>query len=199
MEKKELQKQRMRKYFIDATKEILRGEGIHAVSVRNIADRAGYSYATLYNYFKDLREVYIYCIEDYFTECKEFILSQQPKDLKGEVALMSKAKGYMKYFVQYPNIFDLIYLEKTYEISSQDKIMLMVSELFNEVFQEHWEELESPYKISKNKDDFKKQTFYMLLNSLLMYYLNRRQPTTYAQFTNDSTIILEMYLASLKG
>ena len=53
MEKKEIQEQRMRGYFIQATKEIIKGEGIKSVSVRNIADRAGYSYATLYNYFKD--------------------------------------------------------------------------------------------------------------------------------------------------
>lgn len=31
----------MRKYFIDATKEILRGEGLRAVSARNIAAQAG--------------------------------------------------------------------------------------------------------------------------------------------------------------
>ena len=199
MEKKELQKQRMRGYFIESTKDIIRGEGVRAVSVRNISERAGYSYATLYNYFKDLREVYIYCIEDYLKECKEFILAQQHSDKPGEGRLMSKAKAYMKFFVQYPNIFDVIFLEKTYEISSQDKIMVMVNELFDNIFCDDWANLESPYKISMNSNDYKKQTFYMLMNSLLLFYLNRRQPATYSQFTEDSSVILEMYLASLKG
>ena len=49
MKNKEIQEKRMRDYFIQATREILKGEGIESISVRNIADRAGYSYATLYN------------------------------------------------------------------------------------------------------------------------------------------------------
>ena len=53
MERKKIQEERIRGYFIQATKEILKGEGLSALSVRNIADRAGYSYATLYNYFKE--------------------------------------------------------------------------------------------------------------------------------------------------
>jgi hypothetical protein len=126
-------------------------------------------------------------------------MAQQHTDKPGEGRLMSKAKAYMKFFVQYPNIFDVIFLEKTYEISSQDKIMVMVNELFDNVFKEDWEKLKSPYKISKNKNDYKKQTFYMLMNSLLLFYLNRRQPATYSQFTEDSSVILEMYLASLRG
>ena len=35
----DIQEQRMRDYFIQATKEILRGEGLKSLSVRNIAGR----------------------------------------------------------------------------------------------------------------------------------------------------------------
>ena len=57
MEKKQIQEQRIKSYFIQATKEILKGEGLKCISVRNIADKAGYSYATLYNYFKDVQDL----------------------------------------------------------------------------------------------------------------------------------------------
>ncbi|MDP4092633.1 MAG: TetR/AcrR family transcriptional regulator, partial [Bacillota bacterium] len=51
---KELQKSRMKKYFIDAAKEILVNEGVSNVSVRKVGEVTGYSYATIYNYFKNL-------------------------------------------------------------------------------------------------------------------------------------------------
>ena len=55
----------MRGYFIQAAKEILKGEGLESMSVRNIADQAGYSYATLYNYFKDVKDLILECIKDF--------------------------------------------------------------------------------------------------------------------------------------
>ena len=54
MKNKIIQEQRIKGYVIQAAKEILKGEGLKSISVRNIADQAGYSYATLYNYFKDI-------------------------------------------------------------------------------------------------------------------------------------------------
>ena len=54
MENKEIQEERVRSYFVQAANEILRGEGITNLSVRNVSEKAGYSYATLYNYFKNI-------------------------------------------------------------------------------------------------------------------------------------------------
>jgi DNA-binding transcriptional regulator YbjK len=69
---KELQEKRMRGYFIDAAKETLKGEGLKAVNVRTVAERAGYSFATMYNYFKDLNELIFICVKDFMSECEAF-------------------------------------------------------------------------------------------------------------------------------
>lgn len=52
--KKEIQKNRIMGYFIEATVKIIREEGIDHVTIRKVADLAGYNSATLYNYFQDL-------------------------------------------------------------------------------------------------------------------------------------------------
>lgn len=52
--KRQLQKKRMMHYFIDAAVQIIDEEGIDGVSIRKVADIAGYNSATLYNYFDDL-------------------------------------------------------------------------------------------------------------------------------------------------
>ncbi|WP_226528784.1 TetR/AcrR family transcriptional regulator [Metabacillus niabensis] len=53
-ERKELQRTRMWKYFLDAAAEVIEEEGIEHMTIRKIADRAGYTASTAYNYFKDL-------------------------------------------------------------------------------------------------------------------------------------------------
>lgn len=51
---KEIQTVRMMSYFIDATAKIIEKEGIDNVTIRKVADIAGYNSATIYNYFEDL-------------------------------------------------------------------------------------------------------------------------------------------------
>jgi len=45
---------RMWRYFVDATSEIIEEEGIDKITIRKVADRAGYNSATLYNYFSEV-------------------------------------------------------------------------------------------------------------------------------------------------
>lgn len=45
---------RTMKYFIDAADELINEIGIENVTIRNVAKRAGYNSATIYNYFENL-------------------------------------------------------------------------------------------------------------------------------------------------
>lgn len=54
MGRKEIQMTRMWKYFVDATAQIIEDEGIENVTIRKIADIAGYTSSTIYNYFEEL-------------------------------------------------------------------------------------------------------------------------------------------------
>ncbi|MCY0887022.1 MAG: TetR/AcrR family transcriptional regulator [Alicyclobacillaceae bacterium] len=50
----ESQKAQIRQLFIDATARIIEEEGIENVTIRKIADLAGFNSATIYNYFDEL-------------------------------------------------------------------------------------------------------------------------------------------------
>lgn len=52
--KKEIQTERMIRYFVEAVWEIEDTEGFEAITARKVADLAGYNVATLYRYFDDL-------------------------------------------------------------------------------------------------------------------------------------------------
>ena len=54
---KELKTRRMMTYFMDAAEELSRQDGFDNLTLRTIADAAGYNSATMYNYFHNLEEL----------------------------------------------------------------------------------------------------------------------------------------------
>ncbi|TSB46590.1 TetR/AcrR family transcriptional regulator [Alkalicoccobacillus porphyridii] len=75
MDKRNIKMQRMWKYFIEAAADIIQDEGIDQVTIRKIADKAGYNSGTLYNYFDDLSHVLFFAsmrfLKPYTTEAAE--------------------------------------------------------------------------------------------------------------------------------
>lgn len=68
IDKKFIQKSRMIKYFVDATKEIIEKEGYDSVTIRKVADIAGYNSATIYNYFDNLEHLLFFASMNYLGE-----------------------------------------------------------------------------------------------------------------------------------
>lgn len=54
--------------FINAASEIMQSEGMDALTLRRVAQKAGYNSATLYNYFKDLDHLTVYASMKYFED-----------------------------------------------------------------------------------------------------------------------------------
>src|SRR5512145_2329275 len=127
MGNKEIQEQRMKGYFIQATKNILKGEGLKALSVRKIAEQAGYSFATMYNYFRDVNELVFLCASDFQQECREFVDDQTKKTAHGKEKLKAMTMAYVNYFVEYPGIFELFYLEKVGDLGHRQSTIDLIS------------------------------------------------------------------------
>lgn len=180
---KELQVNRIRGYFIQATKEILKGEGIKCVNVRNIAQQAGYSYATLYNYFKDVKELVFECVKDFQQECEETVKSETTKSKRGLVKIETITSSYMKFFVQYPGIFELFFMEKTSDIAHNKPTINIINQLLDKLCNDEWNYCIDNKIISKTEAELKKESLRITSVGLLLFYLNRYQPTSYKEFT----------------
>ncbi|BES64752.1 hypothetical protein SANA_11910 [Gottschalkiaceae bacterium SANA] len=111
MGNKEIQIQRMKGYFLDAAKEILAEEGVKKISVRKVGDRAGYSYATIYNYFKDLNELLIYCLADMLEDAYRELLEEKEEGLDPRDQLIRYGERYFLYFSENPVLFQLLFVE----------------------------------------------------------------------------------------
>jgi AcrR family transcriptional regulator len=194
MDRKEIQEKRMKRYFIESAMKIIKGEGVRAVNVRQVADEAGYSYSTLYNYFDGLKDLLYYCVLEFIAECNEFISTEVGKDLSGAERIKSLSKAYAKYFVQYPGIFDVFFIDKTTELNHMTRLIEALNAMFADIFEKDWK-----VYFKNNKTDFTtaeniKEMHKLVINSLLLYYLNRRYPDTYQEFQKKLDDMLESIL-----
>jgi len=181
---KAIQEERMKGYFLTAAKELIRGEGLGVVSTRNVAERAGYSYATLYNYFKDIRDLIFSCVEDFMDECREFVTKEVDGTVSGDKALIAISCGYAKFFVQYPGIFDLFYQERTNQIATAKSDVRAIDTFFDSLVEREWKVLKNQ-KGTTDKAIARVQEFHKLaLHGLLMFYLNNRTNGSYEEFMN---------------
>ncbi|WP_073151264.1 TetR/AcrR family transcriptional regulator [Paramaledivibacter caminithermalis] len=119
--KKKIQKRRMMGYFIDAANQIIEDEGIESVTIRKVADIAGYNSATLYNYFNDLNHLLFFASMKYL---RDYAFSL-PDYLKNSKNALDKFFNIWKCFCyhsfQNPKIYYIIFFDK-YSNSINDVI-----------------------------------------------------------------------------
>lgn len=81
MDKKEIQRTRMMRYFIDATVQIIKEEGIEQVTIRKVADIAGYNSATIYNYFQEVSHLIFFAgmtfLKDYTDALSQSLIKEE--------------------------------------------------------------------------------------------------------------------------
>lgn len=191
---KAIQEQRMKGYFIQATKDILKGEGLKGVSVRNVAQQAGYSYSTIYNYFKDVNDLVFVCISDFQQECASFVADQAQSSAPGIDRLKKLVVGYVNFFVEYPGLFELFYLAKVGDFGHKEATINVINSSLDAICEKEWN-----YCIARGMvkaadvERLKAQLRYMVIG-LLLLYLNRRFPASYSEFMNQLTIQINAIL-----
>jgi AcrR family transcriptional regulator len=194
MEKKAIQEERVRGYFLTAAKELIRGEGIAVVSARNVSERAGYSYATLYNYFKDIRDLIFACIEDFMKDCREFVTENSKKATAGRDRFHLVTRCYMNFFVQYPGIFELFYSLKPSSISTGKSDLETLYNFFDTLTEKDWVEACKASRAPMAENDARRKYHKLAIHGIMSMYLNRRLDTGYKEFADKIDEINDFFL-----
>ena len=194
MKNKEIQGQRMRGYFLAATKELLKAEGLKTVNVRTIADKAGYSPATMYSYFKDANELVFLCVHDFYEECKQHVRSRVKGSEKGVSGLKTAVKAYAEFFIQYPGVFELFFIEKMGDLGNKKGIAELINTSLDQACEEEWVYCTSRKLLpAEEVEGLKTQIRYNVFG-LLLLYLNRRMPASYTAFASQLNLQLDAIL-----
>jgi len=104
-----LRQRRIMSYFIEAADQIIQERGVTAVTIREVADRAGYTSATLYNYFDNLNHVIFLAtmkhLEDYNQEIARRVVA-----CKNSVEIyLTISECFCEYSFSNPEIYNLLF------------------------------------------------------------------------------------------
>ncbi len=109
----QLDRGQIREQFIASAKRIMDNRGPQAVSVRSVAKEAGYSYATIYNYFADIYHLLWHVSLQYRQEIAAYMQDWE-RHLKAEYdgpALIGELFAvYADYFLRHPAVFQFLFL-----------------------------------------------------------------------------------------
>lgn len=109
IERKEREREEMRKLILDAARKLFLENGFEKVSIRNIADEIEYSPATIYLYYKDKNELFFALHQTAFTKLIEEFAPiaqlEQPIDQLTEMGRL-----YLQFAFENPELYDLMFI-----------------------------------------------------------------------------------------
>lgn len=108
-DRKEREKQEMRKLIMDAAMDMFVKDGFEKTSIRNIADKIEYSPATIYLYYKDKDELLWGLQAEAFGQLNEYFIQHiTSKDPLKQLEQIAKA--YVTFGLQNPELYDLMFI-----------------------------------------------------------------------------------------
>ncbi|MFD1360911.1 TetR/AcrR family transcriptional regulator [Lentibacillus salinarum] len=110
MNNKEIQMQRMWQYFVDATVEIIDQKGIENVTIREIANKAGYNSATIYNYFQEVSHLIFFAALNYLNKFIEELPTYMDKGDHALDRYLLSWECFCKHSFEEPEVYYAIFL-----------------------------------------------------------------------------------------
>lgn len=166
--------------FLEAAREIIETEGVNGISARKIGEVSGYSYATLYNYFKDIDHLLVRLALGYLEECCNKMENSKDKMLSSTEQIIQYAITYFEYFETQPKIFELVFLkcfgsamEEVVESSDEVSVSSMLMETL--------EIAEEEGVIKKGEAGFIGEILTALVHGKMLFYITGRHSITREQ------------------
>ena len=109
IERKERDKEEMRRKIMDASRHLFLGQGFEKTSIRNIADAIEYSPATIYLYYKDKNELLFALHEEAFVKMMSELSVVTSVEDPFE-RLVEMGGQYIKFAIENPELYDLMFI-----------------------------------------------------------------------------------------
>ncbi|MBN2879953.1 MAG: TetR/AcrR family transcriptional regulator [Clostridia bacterium] len=100
---------RTQSYFIEAAKKLILEEGAQNVTVRKIADLAGYSYGSIYNYYADLDELMFETRNAMIYDMMHMMGGNQNAEQGTLESVKAINRKLAEYFMDNPNVYHFFY------------------------------------------------------------------------------------------
>lgn len=108
----EIRKERTKDLYIDITCDLIRNDGMSAVTIRAISERAGYNSATMYSYFDNLSHLIFFAYMRFEDELLEKFKAEVNKEKASSLyGIWPRMYVIMaRFYLENPNIFDCLFM-----------------------------------------------------------------------------------------
>lgn len=194
LEKKELQRNRMKRYFIDSAKALIKEDGLENLTTKKIGDRAGYSYATIYNYFENFNELICICIEEFSFEMKEYLqdkIKNVPDSLEKLRFMMNESLHFVYnnqkvYKLYLADSIDYNYFKEKKGVRFYHPAYEMMAEIIKNV---------EEFKSYSTKDVYAlADLIFALFHSKMQFYIIIKYPDSFEELKEDIMLNLDFLL-----
>ena len=135
MEEMNIKKKRVMMYFIEATQELILDKGLEKLSIKKIAEKAGYNSATIYNYFENLEVLILYASINYLKDYLNDLKNEITADMKAIEVYEIVYKIFTKHSFEQPEIFHTLFFGKySYKL---ENIIKKYYEIFSDEIEGH--------------------------------------------------------------
>lgn len=197
MDKKEIRQQRVKNYFIDATCEIIKKEGIKGLNIRRVADAAGYHYSTIYKYFKDFPHLIAVSVFQFLEEANKYIEENSKSEDPVQYYIDSWG-AFCRYSLENLNVFSSIFIEGYGDIDINE-----IAEMFggSSLFQNRFRAIEKYAQVLRIKPEEAiklDSTITALCIGSIVLYQSKRSGFTAEQVIENNLSNIRLLMDSYK-
>lgn len=183
---KEIKRKRIMSYFISAAIEIIEKDGIHNLSIRKAAEKAGYNSATLYHYFSNLEELTLFasikCLNEYTSDLPAYL--KRSRNMREQYLLNWEC--FCLHSFRHPDIYQVLFFSPTGVTNLTESF-----KMYYEIFPQEQSESAVEYEEMLMEGDFYKRD-YLALQKIL-------EENQYDISDQDAKSIIEMNILIYRG
>jgi len=116
--KKEIKANRVKTVFITTAKEMIKGDGIEALSIRKVAQKSGYAMSTIYAYFKNIDDLLWHTRDSMIGDIATYMMGNIPSKINSLEDVKAIFYLLMCYFIDNKKVYQFMY---NYPLNKTDK------------------------------------------------------------------------------
>lgn len=167
-DRSKLRRQRIMSYFVEAAGQIIQSKGVSAVTIRGVSNKAGYTSATLYNYFDNLNHLIFLSAMKYMEEYNNEISNRVVGCKNSIEAYLVVCQCFCEYSFRNPEIYSLLFF--TGQNGKVEEYTRQYYELFG------IDEKSHPHPLSKivNINNISRRSFVMVMDCVNDGYISHQ-------------------------
>lgn len=122
-ERKEREKSEMQEKILHTAAEIMKTEGIEAISIRKISNKIEYSPAIVYHYFKDKEDIINHLVALKYQQFLAMLFSSDLNDHSSKEALRQNLRRFINYATQMGDEYKIIMLSESSAILTLTSVL----------------------------------------------------------------------------